>query len=135
MPPVPPEVLVSPPVLELAEPPGELGELLDEEDEPPGTTTVSFSFVVVVLEEEEPPVAPGPPPGTTVVVSLRSQAPRANALNRINRYPLRFISTLLSSWKFAANCNTGHSNGHAAASARFIRSACELGSGLEPLQR
>jgi hypothetical protein len=88
-----PELLVPPvaSVLEELDDPGVLGVVVaDEDDEPPGTMIVSFSFVTV----ED---GPGAAPGTTVVVSLRSQAERAKAPIRTNRYPLRFMSTLLSS--------------------------------------
>jgi len=52
-----------------------------------GTMTVSFSFVVVVVElgPGTTVVELGAPPGTTVVVSLRSHAESARALNNINK--------------------------------------------------
>ena len=82
-------------VVLLEEDPGVVVTVEDEDDEPPGTTTVSFSFVVLLLVLDEPLGAA--PPGTTVVVSLRSQADSAKALIKTNTYPLRFMSTLLSS--------------------------------------
>ena len=106
-----PPVAELPVSVELAAPPGELGAVLaEDEDEPPGITIVSFSFVVVVDEEAEP-LGVAVPPGTTVVVSLRSHAERANAPNKIKRYLLRFMSTLVSPLTFVAKCNTGLASG------------------------
>ena len=104
-----PELLVPPvaPALpesvldEAEEPLGVLGALLEEDEEPPGTTIVSF----VVEEDEEPLGAALLPPGTTVVVSFFSQAERARAPIRTNRYPLRFMSTRLS---FKIRCKMQH---------------------------
>jgi hypothetical protein len=92
VPPVAPDEVVS--LLELALELGLLGVVVEEdEDEPPGTTTVSrFS---VVDEEDADPL--GLDPGTTVVVSFRSQAENAKALNRITTQLPSFLSTLFSS--------------------------------------
>lgn len=91
-----------PPVPELAdESDGALGAAEDDEEEPPGTMTVSFSRVVVVLD---PLGAAVLPPGMTVVVSFFSQADSASAPSTTNRYPLRFMFTLLSSEKIIAKC-------------------------------
>jgi len=91
VPPVAPDDVVS--LLELALELGLLGVVVEEdEDEPPGTTTVSrFSLV----DEDADPL--GLDPGTTVVVSFRSQAENANALNRITTQLPSFLSTLFSS--------------------------------------
>ena len=117
----PPELLLVPPVAELPvsvelelEEPGELGVVLDEdEDDPPGTTTVSF----VELDDDDP-LGAAVPPGTTVVVSLRSHPLRARAPNNTNRYPLHFMSTLLSS---DVRCKMQHrlSKQHARLALRF----------------
>lgn len=109
VPPIAPALPVS--LLEELEEPGAAGALLEEDEEPPGTTIVSFSFVV---EDEDDPLGLALPPGTTVVVSLRSQAERARAPIRTNKYPLRFMSTRLS-FRFIAKCNTGLSKRHAGA--------------------
>jgi hypothetical protein len=91
VPPVAPDDVVS--LLELALELGLLGVVVEEdEDEPPGTTTVSrFSLV----DEDADPL--GLDPGTTVVVSFRSQAENAKALNRITTQLPSFLSTLFSS--------------------------------------
>jgi hypothetical protein len=111
--PVPPALLDEPPVPELddASAGGVLGavDVVDEEDDPPGTTTVSFSLVVVDEEEDEPlGEVVVDPPGTTVVVSFFSHAASAKAPTSTNKYPLRFISTLLSSDVFTREkCTAG----------------------------
>lgn len=110
--PVPPALLDEPPVPELddASAGGVLGavDVVDEEDDPPGTTTVSFSLVVVDEEDEPLGEVVVDPPGTTVVVSFFSHAASAKAPTSTNKYPLRFISTLLSSDVFTREkCTAG----------------------------
>ena len=109
--PVPPALLDEPPVPELddASAGGVLGAVVvvDDEDEPPGTTTVSFSFVVVLDEDDPLGEVVVDPPGTTVVVSFFSHAASAKAPTSTNKYPLRFISTLLSSDIHSRKCTAG----------------------------
>src|SRR4051812_48480270 len=125
---MPPALLDEPPVplgleLELdAESDGEVGDEDDEEDEPPGTTTVSF-FSVVLLEDDEPGEVVVDPPGTTVVVSFFSHAASAKAPTSTNRYPLRFISTLLSSVIHSQKCTAGLAIGVPAQGTLMLRDA------------